>query len=893
MSAMLLFAAAAALGIGSATDAVVDPGCSSTGDLKFVCSAEHPEDLAHIPGTRWLIASGFSDGAGLKLVDTRNDTLRRWYTGAPGQINHDAAAFPDCASAPAAALFNAHGINLKQRRPGEYTLYVVNHGGRESIEVFSVRSPGEQPELSWKGCVLLPQGMAANSVAAYRDGTILASILTRPGTTITDFVNGRNTGVILERKPGAAGFEVIPGTDLPGNNGLETSLDDREFYVVAFGWHAVVAFSRDHPDVPPRKAVAPGFMPDNVHWDNGRLLLAGMQADEPACGGTRKIVDGKADEMRCHRGYSVAELDPGSMTYRLLAYSTPNPQFNGVSAAVVVDDELWLGSYQADRIAHRTLAAPVSTTSQPTMGQPMMGQPIATSSGRVVGKQLPSGVQAYLGIRYAAPPTQDLRWKPPQPLKWDGVWVADRKGAECIQVLRPHNINHYFGEEPSGEDCLYLNVWAPPQARPESHLPVIVFIYGGGGTIGSSGMAVYDGENVARHGAIFVSMNYRVGALGFMAHPQLTQEQGGHSGNYGYLDQNAALRWIHDNIAAFGGDPSKVLITGQSFGAGSVAAHMFSPLSRGLFRAAAMWSACNFTTTGADLHTAEQAGLEIQKRLGAADLREMRFAPADRILALQAESQVGVSVQGVRTPPLIDGYFTTDTKEALLASRRINDVPIMVNSNGDDLDAIMSPLTRARTVQEFRAIARQMYGSDADEFLRLYRVRKDADVYSAAHAAARENGMLKASRECAQIEAKIDGSPTYISLFTHKHPYAPGLELADQDPLTVGAYHTADVPYWLHTFDAFNLFRRTRNWGPTDDRLSEAMLQSLVSFADTGSPRATGLNWSPWTPAKELYVILDDEISVATLQKSRMDWLGAHPPAAVAPIEPVRTRPRD
>src|SRR5262249_37074987 len=232
------------------------------------------------------------------------------------------------------------------------------------------------------------------------------------------------------------------------------------------------------------------------------------------------------------------------------------------------------------------------------------------------------------------------------------------KMPECIQVLRPHDINHYFGEEATSEDCLYMNIWAPASTNANSGLPVIVFIYGGGGTIGSSGSALYAGETMAKRGAGFVNFNYRVGALGFMAHPELTKEQGGHSGNYGYLDQLAALRWIHDNISALGGDPSKVLITGQSFGATSVAAHLFSPLSKGLFRAAAMWSACNFSSTGPGLATAEQTGLELQKRLGAANLQKMRDIPADRILAQQAESQVGASVQGVRTPPLIDGYFT-------------------------------------------------------------------------------------------------------------------------------------------------------------------------------------------------------------------------------------------
>ena len=523
---------------------------------------------------------------------------------------------------------------------------------------------------------------------------------------------------------------------------------------------------------------------------------------------------------------------------------------------------------------------------------PIDGDPVVTTSGRVSGTQFPSGVKAYLGIRYAAPPTQELRWKPPQPVQWNDIWVADRKGAECIQVLRPHNINHYFGEEPSGEDCLYLNVWVPPEAKRGSKLPVIVFIYGGGGTIGSSGMAIYDGENVARRGAIFVNLNYRVGSLGFMAHPQLTREQGGHSGNYGYLDQHAALEWVHQNIAAFGGDPSKVIITGQSFGAGSVAAHLFSPLSRGLFRGAAMWSACNFTTAGPDLATAEKIGLEIQKRLGVAGLREMRDAPADRILALQAESQVGVNVEGVRTPPIIDGYFAVGEKQALLEARSTNDVPIIVTSNSDDIDVAQSPLVRAKTVAEYREIARAMYGADADEFLRLFPARTDADVPAAARAAARENGMLKASRSCAQAQVLHNKSAAYVGLFTRKHSYASGVRIADQDPQTVGAYHTADVPYWLGTLDAFNLFRPTRDWRVEDRQLSETMLESLIAFAESGSPSTRRLEWPAWSPREEKYAVLDARISVGTLEARRMDWLAKHPPASLG-AQTVRPGARD
>jgi hypothetical protein len=329
--------------------------CAPTHGHAFVCGAEKPEDLARIPRTRWLVFSGFSDGAGLKLVDSQARTMRRWYTGEQSQLAHDKRRFGACPSPPDAALFNTQGLSLRGVSETEHLLYVVNHGGRESIEVFRIDSSGHQPLLYWIGCVLMPEATPANSVATYSDGTILASVLTRPGTSITDFVRGRTTGGVYERRPGEATFRLLPGTELPGNNGIETALDDSEFYVVAFGWRAVVVFSRADASSPLRKATAPGFMPDNIHWDEGRLIVAGMQYDEPACGGVRKIINGRADEMRCHRGYVVAELSPQTLDFGIVAYAEPNPVFNGVSAARIIGAELWLGAYQGDRIAVRPL----------------------------------------------------------------------------------------------------------------------------------------------------------------------------------------------------------------------------------------------------------------------------------------------------------------------------------------------------------------------------------------------------------------------------------------------------------------------------------------------------------------------------------------------------------
>jgi hypothetical protein len=327
-----------------------------SGGLDLLCGQPRPEDLARIPETRWLIASGFSGGAGLKLIDTRRREFKPFYTGAAEQVGPPDSKFPDCTSAPDPSLFNAQGIHLR-RAEGEqqYDLYVANHGGRESVEVFRVDARQDVPQIRWRGCVLLPEGLAANSVATYSDGTILITVLVHPGDTFADFVEGRNTGGVYEWKPGGEGFRLIPGTQLPGNNGLETAKDDSGFFVVAFGRHSVLRYTRNDPSSSPQEAVAPGFMPDNIHWDGDRLIAAGMMYDEPACGGTRKIIDGKADDMRCHRGTVVAELHPETMTFSLIAYTTPDPKFNGASTARIVDDEIWIASYQKDCVARLPL----------------------------------------------------------------------------------------------------------------------------------------------------------------------------------------------------------------------------------------------------------------------------------------------------------------------------------------------------------------------------------------------------------------------------------------------------------------------------------------------------------------------------------------------------------
>jgi para-nitrobenzyl esterase len=505
---------------------------------------------------------------------------------------------------------------------------------------------------------------------------------------------------------------------------------------------------------------------------------------------------------------------------------------------------------------------------------------VATTGGTLVGAVLPSKVQAWLGIPFAAAPVGDLRWKAPQPTSWKGTYSADRRMPECIQVLRPHDINHYFGEEATSEDCLYMNVWAPPGAKAGDNLPVVVFLYGGGSTIGSSGMASYGGETMAKRGAVFVNFNYRVGILGFMAHPELSKEQGGHSGNYAYLDQNAGLKWINANIAKFGGDPSKVVVTGQSAGAGSVVQQIFSPLSKGLFRGAMMSSGCNWGGTGTPLAEGEKTGMEIQKRLKAADLAAMRNVPADRILAIQNETQVGVSVQGVRVGGIIDGYFMPKTQMEILKAHEINDVPIIASFNHDES---ASPFSAAKTVAEYRAAADKLYGKDAAAFLKLYPVAKDSDVAAQAGRVARASGLERNARNCAVLQSQYAKSKAYIDTYSRKHPYVPGVKIADQDTATIGAYHTADIPYWFGTQDAFNMFRPTRNWTAWDRELSERMSAMLIAFANTGDPSTAKDKWPAWAANKEVKLEFNDTVAVTPLDVKGIAFLTAHAPAPGTP----------
>jgi para-nitrobenzyl esterase len=504
-------------------------------------------------------------------------------------------------------------------------------------------------------------------------------------------------------------------------------------------------------------------------------------------------------------------------------------------------------------------------------------RPVRVEGGLIEGTRLASGVEAWLGVPFAAPPIRELRWKPPQPVTpWRGTLHADRFAPECLQPLRSPRQNHYFGNEATSEDCLYLNIWAPGSARRK--LPVVVWIYGGGFNIGSASMANYSGEPLARAGVIRVNIAYRVGAFGFLAHPELSRESGhGGSGNYGLMDQVAALRWVQRNIARFGGDPANVTIVGQSAGSMSVALLQMSPMARGLFARVVGMSGSPFggMLGPVPLARAEVQGFALQKELGAATLAELRAMPGDRIVAATSP----------RDPIVLDGHVLTGTAEEVFAAHRQNDVPILI---GYTRDESFRPLGPVASLEQLAAAVRGRYPEQANTLLAAY---AGSDPGRAAADIARDGTVGLQMGLWADAQARFGRSPAFAYLFTRRQPYAPGIVFSDHDPTTVGAYHTGDVPYWLRTRDSLNLFRTTRIWEPGDRALEAEMSGALLAFARTGIPASPTLGrWPAFDPAAPRLALLGVGSSIVVWPHFRDFHLYGGPAAGQ---RPPGDRPRD
>jgi len=326
----------------------------------------------------------------------------------------------------------------------------------------------------------------------------------------------------------------------------------------------------------------------------------------------------------------------------------------------------------------RALGVMALAMAAPLSAQVVQGiEPVRTSGGQVAGKVLENGTRAWLGVPFAKPPVNDLRWAPPQPVSWNGVWNADRKMPECMQVLRPHDINHYFGEEATSEDCLYLNVYAPANA---TKAPVVVWLYGGASFLGAGHLGSYNGTNNAKAGVITVSINYRLGPLGTFAHPALTKEGGkGGTASYALMDAVAALEWVKRNAAAFGGDPDNVTIAGQSAGAAMVVNLLSIPKAKGLYQKAVIQSGA-LLSPSRPLAEIEAKGIEAADAFGLGG----KNATAAQLRSISAQSLVAHPLTQRGFSPPIDGKFkTTSTIDALNAGTEI-DVPVLVGSNSGE-----------------------------------------------------------------------------------------------------------------------------------------------------------------------------------------------------------------
>lgn len=471
-------------------------------------------------------------------------------------------------------------------------------------------------------------------------------------------------------------------------------------------------------------------------------------------------------------------------------------------------------------------------------------EPLRIEGGQITGTptiQWTFGVRLYRAIPYAAPPVGDLRWRAPQPVAaWTGVKAADHFSPVCPQAPPATEGNAWReGHYPMGEDCLYVNVWTPARTAGDK-LPVMVFIHGGGNTRGAASENQYDGAYLAKKGVVFVSFNYRMGAFGFMAHPELTAESAQHSsGNYAILDQIAALQWIQRNIASFGGDPGSVMIFGHSAGAANVCSLVASPLTKGLFhRALAQSGNClNSRTTLAD---AEKSGVKLAESLGASSLTALRKKTADEILKAP-RGQMGTNV---------DGWVFPQDAYSIIAAGKHNDVPLIVGTVTDDAPGPGAPPVSAA---QARTNAQSTYKDLADRYLKLYPANTDQEALQSAYKF-RVQGAMANARGWAQLQAKAGKSKVYWYYFTHVSPMPDGLMWGGRTAQSWGAYHGSEIVY---VFNAFPL--QDWAWRPVDLKLGDTVSSIWVNFAKTGSPNGAGFpEWPAYDSKSDMLMNFGD-----------------------------------
>ena len=471
-------------------------------------------------------------------------------------------------------------------------------------------------------------------------------------------------------------------------------------------------------------------------------------------------------------------------------------------------------------------------------------------SGVVSGK---GEIHSFKGIPFAAPPVGVLRWKAPQPVvAWQGIKVCDRFGASPMQD-KPVPFSMWSQEflipaEPISEDCLYLNIWTGAKSAREKR-PVLVWIYGGGFGSGGAGVPIYDGEAMARKGIIFVSINYRVGVFGFFAHTGLTKESPNHaSGNYGLMDQIAGLKWVRNNIAAFGGDPHNVTIAGQSAGSMSVNCLVASPLAKGLFEKAIAESGAEFIQKCPSLSAAEADGQRLMQQMKLGSITDLRAVPAEE---LQKQ-------QGNLRGPIIDGYVLPDAIFNIFNAGKENTITLLTGWNEDE--GLMSgPVESAA---DFIRDMHIKYGVNAASLLHYYPAQTDSQALVSQLRLSRDVIFGVENYTFANVESG-QGAKVYVYRFVRKPP-------ATGEYLKYGAFHTAEVPYAYDNLQFVN-----RPWERVDHTLADLMSTYWANFARTGNPNGKGLPvWDAYSRGVERVMFLNAQSATGNLgDKAALDIL--------------------
>ena len=482
---------------------------------------------------------------------------------------------------------------------------------------------------------------------------------------------------------------------------------------------------------------------------------------------------------------------------------------------------------------------------------------VKTSYGILEGLDI-SGIKTFKGVPFAAPPTGDNRWREPQPLQpWQGIRECHDYAPDPMQEPIFGDMN--FGADSISEDCLYLNIWTPAITMNEK-LPVLIYFNGGGLMAGSGSEPRYAGMAMARRGMICVTANYREGIFGFFAHPELSKETAYKgSGNYGFLDQQAAIRWVHENISLFGGDPERITIAGESAGSMSVSALMASPLSRGLFAQAIGSSGSVIADKRVNgLAEAEKAGVDMMRRMGYKNVKEMRRVPAE-VLMKQAN---------VRNVPVynIDNHFLTEQPLATYAAGRQMRVPLLVGGNSLEMSpaAYFGYITmsgREITMEDIAKTASGMFGDNTEEMLSLYGITAPDDIYKQPGIDLCGDLFLAYSTwRWGNIHNATSGQPVYRYLYSRERPkmmiegkvagLAGGVKdkteaeevVENKIPEIHGAVHSADIEYAMGNLPT----NRVYDWQPEDYMVSDIFMGYYANFVKTGNPNGIGLpQWLP------------------------------------------------